>query len=98
MPKITVVVPAYNVEQYIEDCLDSISGQTYDDYEVIVVNDGSTDATLSRAESKVDRRVRVVTQLNRGLAGARNTGVRLAKGEFVAFLDSDDRWHPEASG
>lgn len=95
MSFVTVVIPAYNVEQYIEECLRSVLAQTYRDFEVLVINDGSTDRTADKVKKFTDRRVRLINQLNRGLAGARNTGARRACGDYVAFLDSDDRWHPE---
>jgi glycosyltransferase involved in cell wall biosynthesis len=95
MSLVSVVVPAYNVEQYIEECLNSILAQTYRNFEVLVINDGSTDGTEEKVSAFRDRRIILINQRNRGLAGARNTGARRACGEYVAFLDSDDRWHPD---
>lgn len=97
MPKVTVVVPVYNVEGYLAKCLDSLLAQDYSDYEVIVVNDGSTDGSLEIAldyEKKCEN-IRVISQENKGLGGARNTGIRNAKGEYIYFLDSDDCIIPE---
>ena len=90
--KVTVVVAAYNLESYIARCLSSVSNQTLKDIEIIVVNDGSTDETGQIVEcfSDTDPRIRVINQENGGLSAARNTGLRHAQGEFVAFLDGDD--------
>jgi glycosyltransferase involved in cell wall biosynthesis len=95
MIKVSVVIPAYNVSAYIEDAIDSVLAQSFTDFEVVVVDDGSTDDTASIVKRYDDWRVRLVSQQNRGLAGARNTGIRVAEGEYVAFLDADDLWHPE---
>ena len=96
MPRVSVVVPTYNRAHLICETLDSVLAQTYRDFEVIVVDDGSTDETLA-VLSKYGGRIRVVCQPHRaGGAGAfaRNTGIREATGKFVAFLDSDDTWLP----
>ena len=92
MPRISVVVPIYNVEAYLEQCLDSLANQTMSDLEVVMVDDGSTDGSSAIAEryAGADERFRLVTQENGGLAKARNTGIDNARGEFLAFLDSDD--------
>ena len=91
---ISVIMPAYNVENYIARSLESVLVQTYDDYELIVVDDGSTDGTGKIADdfAKKDSRVLVIHQENGGAAAARNKGLDAAKGEFVAFLDADDLW------
>lgn len=91
-PKVSVVIPVYNVEKYLEDCLNSAVGQTLKDIEVICINDGSTDNSLEilrKYESK-DERVKVINKENSGLSSARNVGIREAKGEYILFLDSDD--------
>ena len=94
-PKVSVVIPAYNVAAYIAEALDSAFAQTFTDYEVIVVNDGSPDtAELERVLAPYRDRVRYIAQANRGVGGARNTLVRAARGEFVAQLDPDDAWLP----
>jgi len=92
MPRISVVVPIYNVEHYLPECLDSVAAQTVDDLEVVLVNDGSTDASADVADEYVrrDSRFRLVHQENAGLSAARNTGIEAATGEFMAFVDSDD--------
>lgn len=96
MPRVSVIIPAYNTAKYIGETLDSVLAQTFPDYEVIVVNDGSPDTpALDSAVLKYEGRIRYIKQENRGSAGARNTGIRLAQGEFLAFLDSDDIWLPD---
>jgi glycosyltransferase involved in cell wall biosynthesis len=96
MPKVTVVIPAYNAMDYLAETMETALGQTFTDFEVLVVNDGSTDNTPEwvLGITKTDKRVRMVSQENKGLAGARNTGVIHAKGEYIAFLDADDLWEP----
>ncbi|MET4921671.1 CDP-glycerol glycerophosphotransferase family protein [Streptomyces sp. PSRA5] len=91
-PRLTVVVPIYNVEDYLDDCLRSLAGQTMADSEIVMVNDGSTDgsARIARRFAERDERFRLVEQENAGLGAARNTGVRYARGEFLTFVDSDD--------
>ena len=91
--KFSVIIPVYNREALIRETLDSVFAQTYDDYEVIVVDDGSTDDTVSVLEEYADR-ITILQQENQGPGAARNTGIRQACGEYVAFLDSDDRWFP----
>ncbi len=93
---ISIIVPAYNAERFIARTLSSALNQTYKEIEVIVINDGSTDATQSIVEKFAinDSRVRLFNRLNRGVAMARNFGIENARGTFVAFLDADDLWHP----
>ena len=95
MPRVSVVIPLYQTEAYIGAALASVLAQTFQDYEAIVVDDGSRDGGPAIARATGDPRVRVVTQANRGLAGARNTGIREATGEIIALLDADDLWAPE---
>ncbi|WP_255419324.1 bifunctional glycosyltransferase/CDP-glycerol:glycerophosphate glycerophosphotransferase [Geodermatophilus marinus] len=92
-PRVSIVVPVYNVEPYLAACLRSISAQTYRNIEVVVVDDGSTDGSLAvaRRARRRDRRIRIVTQPNGGLSSARNSGTAAATGEYLAFVDSDDR-------
>ncbi|MEA2125728.1 MAG: CDP-glycerol glycerophosphotransferase, partial [Solirubrobacteraceae bacterium] len=92
MPRISVVVPIYNVEPYLEECLASIAGQTFRDLEVVMVDDGSKDSSPEIAERFVaqDDRFQLIQQPNGGLGKARNTGIEAATGEFLAFVDSDD--------
>lgn len=91
-PLVSVVIPVYNVERFIKVCLDSVLTQSYQNIEVLVVDDGGPDSSISIAEQYGDHRLRIIKQKNRGLAGARNTGIREARGEFIALLDSDDFW------
>jgi Glycosyltransferases involved in cell wall biogenesis len=94
----SVIIPVFNVDQYLRDCLDSVMSQIFNDFEVICINDGSTDESLSILEeySKKDSRIVIVNQENKGLSGARNMGLKAAKGEYVFFLDSDDWITPDA--
>ena len=94
MTTVTCVVPAYNSERFIEPALDSILGQTSPPQEVIVADDGSTDGTLD-VVAGYGSAVRVISQQSLGPAMTRNLGLGAATGEFVAFLDADDLWHPE---
>lgn len=88
----SVIIPCYNTEKYLKQCLDSVINQTFKDIEIICVNDGSTDSTLQILEeyAQKDNRIKVVTQNNKGLSGARNTGLENITYEFCYFLDSDD--------
>jgi glycosyltransferase involved in cell wall biosynthesis len=95
LPKVSVVIPLYQTERFIAETLASVLAQTFDDFEVLVIDDGSSDRGPALARATGDARVRVITQSNRGLAGARNTGIREARGIYVALLDADDRWHRE---
>lgn len=96
-PKVSVIVPVYNVETYLYACLDSLLSQTFTDFEVLCVNDGSTDNSLLILQeyAKKDPRIRVITQENQGLSMARNNGVKQARGKYIYFLDSDDIIHPQ---
>jgi hypothetical protein len=96
MPLVTVIMPAYNVAPYLREAVESVVGQTYREWELVIVDDGSTDETgaIARECLKLDDRIRLVSQHNRGLAGARNTALREGRGEFFALLDSDDIWDP----
>ena len=94
-PAFSVIVPAYNAVRTLPDTLASIGAQTLGDYEVIVVDDGSTDDTGEVAERLVPQGGRVHHQANRGLPGARNAGIELARGRWIALLDSDDLWMPD---
>lgn len=91
-PKVSVIIPAYNVETYIVDCLLSLIKQTLKDIEIIVINDGSTDKTglLISEFAQLDSRISYITQANAGLSTTRNVGLKVAKGEYIAFVDSDD--------
>ncbi|MEL6167486.1 MAG: glycosyltransferase family 2 protein [Pseudomonadota bacterium] len=95
MPRVSIVVPAYNTLSSLPETIESLLAQTYGDIEVIVVDDGSSDGTAEWVRAQPDPRLRLVRQLNRGLAGARNGGIAAATGEFVGFCDGDDLWEPE---
>ncbi len=90
--KLSVIIPAYNVEDYIEVCLDSILAQTFDNFEVIIIDDGSTDSTPHICDQYVgkDKRITVIHQPNRGVSAARNLGIEKAVGEYIIFFDADD--------
>ena len=92
MKKFSVVVPVYNVEQYLDDCLRSLQAQTYSDYEVICVNDGSTDGSRRLLAEWAGRypQMRIVDRENGGLSAARNSGTDVAEGEYIVYVDSDD--------
>jgi len=95
-PAVTVVIPAYNSAHYIAQALDSLKAQTFTDYEVIVVNDGSGDREeLERTLKSHPLEVIYISQENKGVSGARNAAIRIAKGEFYAQLDADDQWTPD---
>jgi glycosyltransferase involved in cell wall biosynthesis len=97
-PKVSVVIPAFNGAWCIQNALDCLATQTFHDFEVVVVNDGSTDATETVIRNYVAQgrlgHAHLISQQNKGLGGARNTGIRYSRGEFVAFLDQDDVWRP----
>lgn len=95
-PLITVVIPVYNVEKVLRDCLESVLRQTYKNLQVIVVNDGATDASAEVLDTFTnDSRIEIYTKENGGLSSARNFGLTYAKGDFLAFVDSDDVLHPQ---
>lgn len=94
-PLVSVIIPVYNYDRYLAEAIESALGQTYRRLEVIVVDDGSTDRSGEVARSFAGRGVRYCHQVHAGIGPARNKGVELAQGEFVAFLDADDRWPEE---
>ena len=95
MPDVSVVIPAYNAMKYLPDTLESVLQQTHTNFEVVIVNDGSSDDIESWFESSViDPRVRLFSQNNQGLSAARNSGIKVAQSELIAFMDADDLWHP----
>ncbi|PPS45541.1 glycosyltransferase family 2 protein [Chroococcidiopsis sp. TS-821] len=95
MKKVSVIIPIYQVEKYIEKTINSVLAQTYQNFEVIVVDDGSRDRSREICQQFADARVKIITQENGGPSKALNTGIRYAQGEYLAFLDGDDLWLPE---
>jgi glycosyltransferase involved in cell wall biosynthesis len=94
VPKVSIIIPAYNADQYIRTALESVLAQSYRDYEVIVVDDGSTDDTKATVHA-VGGPIHYIYQSNQGASAARNTGIRAVKGELLCFLDADDSWTPD---
>ncbi len=90
--KISVIIPVYNTEKYLDECLDNIDNQTLKEIEIICVNDGSTDNSLEvlKRHQKKDKRIKIINQENAGVSVARNTGIKAAKGKYIMFADSDD--------
>ncbi len=87
---VSVIIPCYNAQSWIRECLLSVLNQSYTNFEVLVIDDGSTDNSLEVANSCKDRHTRVITQQNKGASAARNAGLNEAKGEYIQFLDADD--------
>lgn len=94
MPNVSIIIPMYNAEKYIKEAIDSVLKQTYKDFEIIVIDDGSTDNTKSKLLD-YGSQIKYIYQENAGPAVARNRGIKEAKGEYIAFLDADDIWMPE---
>lgn len=94
MEKVSIVVPVYNVEQYLKECIESILNQTYPNFEIILVDDGSTDQSGNICDeySAKDERIVVVHKINKGLSSARNRGIEVSRGKYIIFADSDDYW------
>ncbi len=95
MPEISVIIPVYNKEKYIQNTLESVLRQTFTDFEIIIIDDGSTDDSMDIATSFKHPAIRIFRQKNQGVSMARNKGASLAKGNILAFLDADDLWLPE---
>lgn len=91
-PKVSIIVPAYNVEKYLEKCISSLVKQTLQEIEIIIVNDGSTDRTKQIAEelAKHDKRIKFISQANKLQGAARNAGTNISTGEYLGFVDADD--------
>ncbi len=94
-PSVSVVCLAYNSMKFLPRTIDSVLSQTFTDFELVLVDDGSADNVVDWASRQSDLRFRLVSQANQGIAGARNRGIREARGEYIAFLDGDDLWHPQ---
>ena len=95
MQLVSVIVPVYNVQQYIAQTVSSVLAQTYSNFELLIIDDESPDRSVEICQQFQDSRIKIISQKNRGLAGARNTGIRHAQGDYLAFLDGDDLWLPE---
>ena len=95
MNKFSIVIPLYNKKKYIYRAINSVLNQTIKDFELIVVNDGSDDGSEKIIERFNDERIRLISQENKGVSAARNTGIIRSKHEFIAFLDADDEWLPD---
>ena len=95
--KFSVIVPAYNVQDYIVSCIDSILKQSFKDYEIVLVNDGSTDATFEHCEELSEKNgcIKLVNKENGGLSSARNVAINQAEGDYLLFLDGDDFWRDD---
>lgn len=95
MPLISVVIPVYNGEKTIRETIKSVSNQTFSDFELLIINDGSTDSTVEIVSSIQDPRINIFSYPNAGLAATRNRGISLASGEYISFIDADDLWTPD---
>lgn len=93
-PLVSVIIPCFNSELFIQDCVESVLKQTYENIEIILIDDGSTDESLSKIE-QFSTKIMILKKENQGAASARNLGIRNSNGSYIAFLDSDDIWHPE---
>ena len=96
MPEVSIIVPVYNVEKYINRCVDSVLAQTFTDFELILVDDGSSDnsGAICDTFADMDVRVKVIHKVNDGVSSARNVALDIAKGEYIVFIDSDDAVSP----
>jgi glycosyltransferase involved in cell wall biosynthesis len=95
MARVSVIIPTYNAEKFVAKTIRSVLDQTYQDFEILVIDDESPDRSVEVCQQFHDDRLRIISQKNRGLPGARNAGIRAATGEFIAFIDADDIWLPE---
>ena len=96
MPVISVILPVFNSEEFIRKAIESVLAQTFEDFELIIVNDGSTDSSKDIIDSFEDDRIRLISQSNQGPGAARNNALRIAEGEYIMYLDSDDWFCPDA--
>lgn len=94
MPKISVIIPVYNAMTYLPETLESVFKQTFSDFEILIINDGSSDNVVEWVSQITDSRVKLISQANQGVSAARNTGINNSQGEYIAFLDADDLWKP----
>jgi len=94
LKRVSVIIPVYNCERYIASAIRSVLEQTYTNWELIIVNDGSTDGTLEICQSFLEKDIKIINQINQGISAARNAGIRNSQGEYIALLDADDIWFP----
>ncbi len=94
VPKVSIVIPSYNAMQFLPRTVDSVIKQTFQDFEIVIINDGSTDNIKEWAKTVEDKRLRLISQPNQGQSAARNEGIEQSSGQYIAFLDSDDLWAP----
>lgn len=94
-PTVSVIMPVYNTAEYVQSAVESVLAQTYCDFELLIIDDAGSDNSIELCRRYDDPRIRIISQANRGLAGARNTGIRNARGLFVGLLDSDDLWEAD---
>ncbi|MEH2084739.1 MAG: glycosyltransferase family 2 protein [Nostoc sp.] len=95
MKKVSIIIPVYKAERYIAATLQSALDQTYENFEILIIDDGTPDKSIEICQQFTDTRIKIIRQNNRGLPGARNTGIRHAQGEYLTLLDADDLWLPE---
>jgi len=95
MEKVSVIIPVYAAEKYIAATVQSVLDQTYKNFELLIVDDGSPDKSIQICQQFTDSRIKIICQVNRGVSAARNNGIRHAQGEYIAFIDADDLWVPE---
>ncbi|MEM9571309.1 MAG: glycosyltransferase family 2 protein [Pseudomonadota bacterium] len=94
-PTVSVIMPVYNTAKYVQASVESVLVQSFKNFELLIIDDAGSDNSIELCRTYDDPRIRIISQANRGLAGARNTGIRNAKGQFIALLDSDDLWMPQ---
>jgi glycosyltransferase involved in cell wall biosynthesis len=94
MKKISVIIPVYNAEKYVAAAVESVLSQTYNNIELLIIDDGSPDKSIEVCQQFTDPRIKIIRQANKGVSAARNTGIHHAKGDYIAFLDADDIWTP----
>ena len=95
MAEISIIIPAYNAELTIRQTIESVLAQTFSDWEIILIDDGSTDGTVNQVKAIDDNRIKIFSHENTGVASARNRGIALSSNQFLAFLDADDQWVPQ---
>jgi len=92
MKQLSVIIPVYNAGKYVADAVKSVLMQTYENLEILIIDDGSPDNSIEICQQFTDPRIKIIRQQNQGVSGARDNGIRHAQGEYLAFLDADDIW------